>query len=51
MTNELKEQVEQLISYYNALSMVKMVNGNDDRLRNFVTDDFTHLLTALEKEL
>lgn len=51
MSNELKERIEQLISYYNAHSMTDFVNGTEERLKNFVVDDFTHLLTALEKEL
>lgn len=51
MSDELKERIEQLLSYYRAHSMVGFVNGEEQRLRNFVTDDFTHLLTALEKEL
>lgn len=51
MSNELKERIEQLISYYRAHSMEEFVNGDDLRLRHFVTDDFSHLLKALEKEL
>lgn len=51
MSNELKERIENLISYYEAHSMTDMVNGEDQRLKNFVTDDFSHLLKALGKEL
>ena len=51
MSNELKERIENLISYYKAHSMVKFANGDEERLKNFVTDDFSHLFTALEKEL
>lgn len=51
MSAELKERIENLISYYRAHSMEAFVKGDEERLKNFVTDDFTHLLTALEKEL
>ena len=51
MSDELKERIEQLISYYDNHSMEKFVEGDEMRLRHFVTDDFTHLLKALEKEL
>ena len=51
MSNELKEQIENLISYYKNQSMEDIVAGDDERLRNFIADDFTKLLTALEKEL
>lgn len=51
MSDELKERVENLISYYRAHSMEKFVKGDEERLQNFVIDDFSHLLTALEKEL
>ncbi len=51
MSQELKERIENLISYYEQHDMEKMVNGEDQRLRNFVTDDFKHLLAKLEKEL
>jgi hypothetical protein len=51
MSDELKERIEQLISYYNAHSMEAFIDGDDQRLKHFVTDDFSHLLTALEKEL
>jgi hypothetical protein len=49
MNNELKEKIEQLVSYYNYHSMNDFVNGTDDRLRGFVVDDFTNLLKELEK--
>lgn len=51
MNDQLKERIENMISYYKAHSMVDFVNGDDQRLRNFVTDDFTELLEELEKEL
>lgn len=51
MSDELKERIEQLISYYTAHDMVAFVEGDEMRLRHFVTDDFSHLLKALEKEL
>lgn len=51
MSNELKDRIEQLISYYDTHSMVEFVDGDDQRLKHFVTDDFSHLLKALEKEL
>ena len=51
MNNELKEKIEQLVSYYNYHSMNDFVNGTDDRLRGFVVDDFTNLLKELAKEL
>ena len=51
MSAELKERIEQLISYYDAHDMEAWIDGDDLRLRHFVTDDFSHLLTALEKEL
>lgn len=50
MSDELKERIENLISYYDQHSMTDMVK-EDGRLRNFVTDDFAHLLKALAKEL
>lgn len=50
MSDELKERIENLISYYNNHSMVDMVEKGGT-LRGFVTDDFSHLLKALEKEL
>lgn len=51
MSNELKERIENLISYYRQHSMTEFVHGDDERLKNFVTDDFTSLLKALEEEL
>lgn len=51
MSNELKERIENLISYYDAHSMQEFVDGDDERLKHFVTDDFSHLLKALGKEL
>lgn len=51
MSDELKERIEQLISYYRAHSMEDFVKGDEERLQNFVIDDFKHLLKALEKEL
>ena len=51
MSQELKERIENLINYYNQHSMADMVNGSEERLKNFVIDDFTHLLAKLEKEL
>lgn len=51
MSDELKERIENLASYYQHCSMEKMVKGKDERLQNFVIDDFTQLLKNLEKEL
>lgn len=51
MSDEAKEEIEQLISYYNAHSIEKFVKGDEERLQNFVIDDFTKLLALLEKEL
>lgn len=51
MTDSLKEQVQDLLSYYSRFSMEAWIDGDDERLKHFVTDDFTNLLTALEKEL
>lgn len=51
MSNELKEQIEQLVSYYKVHSMENLVKDNDERFLHFIVDDFTNLLTALEKEL
>lgn len=50
MSDELKERIENLISYYRQHQMTEMVK-EEGRLRNFVTDDFSHLLKELEKEL
>lgn len=50
MTNETKEAIEQMISYYRAHTVEKFVKG-EERLQNFVIDDFTKLLAMLEKEL
>lgn len=47
MSNELKEHIEQLISYYNYHTIEKMVKTRPA----FVVDDFTKLLESLEKEL
>lgn len=51
MSNELKEKISNLVSYYNYHSIDKFVNGNDERLKQFVVDDFTELLELLSKEL
>ncbi len=51
MSNELKEKISNLVSYYNYHSMGKFVNGNDETLKQFVVDDFTELLELLSKEL
>lgn len=51
MSNELKELIEQQISYYRQHSIQEFVHGSDQRLRNFVVDDYTKLLAELEKEL
>lgn len=51
MTIELKEHIEKLISYYGYHSVDQFVNGSNPQLKNFVVDDFTKLLTALEEEL
>lgn len=51
MSDELKEMTENLISYYHTHSMENFVKGKDERLQNFVIDDFTKLLTALEKDI
>ncbi len=50
MSEELKERIQNLVSYYDNHSMVEMVEKGGT-LRGFVTDDFSHLLKALEKEL
>lgn len=47
MNNELKEKIEQLVSYYNHHDMYNMVDS--ERLRGFVVDDFTNLLNELKK--
>lgn len=51
MSNEAKEEIEQLISYYRVHSIEKFVKGDEERLQNFVIDDFTKLLALLEKEI
>lgn len=50
MSTELKELIENTISYYGHHSMQAFVDG-EEHLKHFVTDDFTHLLEALGKEL
>ena len=46
-----KEAITQLISYYNHHSIEQFVKGDDERLQNFVIEDFTKLLKLLEKEV
>ena len=47
MTTELKDNIQQLISYYNHIDMEDL----NKRKPYFVTDDFTKLLARLDKEL
>ena len=47
MTTELKDNIQQLISYYNHINMEDL----NKRKPGFVTDDFTKLLARLDKEL
>lgn len=47
MSEELKELAQQLISYYGHHGIEKMIKARP----GFVEEDFTKLLTALEKEL
>lgn len=47
MTNELKELIEQQVSYYNHHTIESMIKARP----GFVVDDFKELLNALEKEL
>lgn len=51
MDQELIEKIEQLVSYYHHHSIEKFVKGREERLQNFVIDDFTGLLSALEQWL
>lgn len=51
MSNELKEKISNLVSYYDYHSIDSFVNGNDEALKQFVVDDFTELLELLSKEL
>ena len=51
MKQETKDEVERLISYYNQHSIDKFVNGDNERLRNFVVEDFERLLEVLEQEV
>jgi hypothetical protein len=50
MSNELSELIQETISYYSYHNMVDFVDGSDERLKHFVTDDFSKLLSALDKE-
>ena len=47
MSNELKERIENLISYYDYHGIENMIENKP----GFVADDFKHLLQALVKEL
>lgn len=47
MSNELKERIENLISYYGHHGIENMI----EKKPGFVADDFKHLLAALEKEM
>lgn len=47
MSAENQETIENMISYYRAHSIEKFVKG-DERLQNFVIDDFSKLLELLE---
>lgn len=47
MSDELKERIENLISYYDQHGIEEMI----EKRPGFVVDDFSHLLKALEKEL
>lgn len=47
MSNELKERIENLISYYDHHGIENMI----EKKPGFVADDFKHLLKALEKEM
>jgi hypothetical protein len=51
MNPETKEAIDNMISYYRAHSIEKFVKGDEERLQNFVIEDFTKLLALLEKEL
>jgi len=51
VSDELKEMIQETISYYDNHRMSDFVHGNDERLKNFLVDDFTKLLEALGKEL
>ena len=51
MSNELKELIEMRVSYYNHHSPEAMIKSGDERLQNFVIDDFRELLSKLENEL
>lgn len=51
MSDELKEKIGNMVSYYRHHSMIEMVKGESERLQNFVLDDFAELLTNLEKEI
>ncbi len=47
MSDELKERIQQLISYYDHHTIEAILEKHP----GFVVDDFSHLLKALEKEL
>jgi hypothetical protein len=47
MSNELKENIQNLIHYYKHHKVDKMIETHP----SFVCDDFTKLLKELEKEL
>lgn len=51
MKAKTKELIEQLTSYYEAHPIENFVKGSDERLQNFVVDDFSGLLVQLNKEL
>lgn len=47
MSDELKERIQQLVSYYDHHTIEAILAKHP----GFVVDDFGHLLKALEKEL
>lgn len=47
MSDELKERIENLISYYDHHTIEAILKSKP----GFLVDDFRHLLKALEKEL
>lgn len=51
LSETTKEMIEDLISYYDNHRIENFVYGKEDRLRNFVIDDFTELLKILKQEM
>ena len=47
MTSELKENIQNLVSYYNHHGVAEMMNKHP----GFVADDFAELLVKLHKEI